>query len=80
MLGNISYLIKRFNLSNKAKITSGLMFQTMSHASEGFMFFYLGSSMIGHLKKSWSLSLIGYEIFFIFLSRFITLYGMTVIG
>ena len=44
------------------------------------MFFYLGSSAIGHLKKSWSNTLILYQILFIFLARFITLYGITVIG
>ena len=44
------------------------------------MFFYLGSSAIGHLEKSWSYTLILYQILFIFLARFITLYGITVIG
>ena len=44
------------------------------------MFFYLGSSAIGHLEKSWSNTLILYQILFIFLARFITLYGITVIG
>ena len=56
------------------------MFQTISHASEGFMFFYLGSSLIGHLNKSWSSTLILYQFLFIFIARFISLYGMTITG
>ena len=44
------------------------------------MFFYLGSSAIGHLEKSWSYTLILYQILFIFLARFITLYGLTILG
>ena len=44
------------------------------------MFFYLGSSAVGHLEKSWSYSLILYQILFIFLARFITLYGLTTLG
>eukprot|EP01017_Pseudomicrothorax_dubius_P039144 TRINITY_DN5962_c0_g1_i1.p1 TRINITY_DN5962_c0_g1~~TRINITY_DN5962_c0_g1_i1.p1 ORF type:complete len:410 (+),score=77.55 TRINITY_DN5962_c0_g1_i1:270-1499(+) len=58
-----------YNLSDRAKESTGLTFQAFSLAAEAFLFIYLGMSTFMYKDSQWSFSLVGLEIGCVLIAR-----------
>jgi NhaP-type Na+/H+ or K+/H+ antiporter len=63
-----------YNLSFQAREESAIVSKIMSNIAEGFVFTYLGLTVIYYISHSFSLTFFIYELIFVLLGRTISIY------
>jgi NhaP-type Na+/H+ or K+/H+ antiporter len=66
-----------YNLSFQAREESAIVSKIMSNMAEGFVFTYLGLTVIYYISNSFSFTFFIYELFVVIFGRIIAIYGIS---